>query len=154
MIRDILFPVGKYHEDVFWTWQAVARAEKVSVFDTPCYYYLQRGGSIMGEGYSVKRMDAIEAKRQRLEFLEKNFPELAQQARKDLSFSCLYHGQLALMHLEDTEKRQAIDQLEDIFGRTPLVTKGLSVTHKCWLMLAKCSFEICCKVRNILGVGL
>ena len=37
-IRDISFPVGKYHEDVFWSYQAVARARRVSVVDTPCYH--------------------------------------------------------------------------------------------------------------------
>ena len=42
LIRDIPFPVGKYHEDVFWTWRVIARAEKVSVVDTPCYFYVQR----------------------------------------------------------------------------------------------------------------
>ena len=48
LVKDILFPVGKYHEDVFWSYQVVACASMVSVFDTPCYYYTQRSGSIMG----------------------------------------------------------------------------------------------------------
>ena len=154
LVRDIPFPVGKYHEDVFWSYRAVARAKKVSVFDTACYFYVQRSGSIMGVGYSLKRLDAMEAKEQRLAFLEKEFPEIAQKARKDLAFSCLYHGQLALIHLKKPEKQQAVAQLKKVFGRLPLETKGLSTTHKCWLMLAKCSFEICCKARNKLGVGL
>ena len=153
LVRDIPFPVGKYHEDVFWSYRAVARAQKVSVFDTPCYFYLQHDGSIMGEGYSLKRLDAIEAKAQRLSFLENGFPEIAQKARKDLAFSCMYHGQLVLKHLEEPEKQQALEQLKNIFGKTPLELKGLSVTHKCWLVLAKCSFEICCKVRNLLKIG-
>jgi ATP-dependent DNA helicase RecQ len=59
LVRDIPFPVGKYHEDVFWSYRAVARAKKVSVFDNPCYFYVQRGSSIMGEAYSLKRLDAM-----------------------------------------------------------------------------------------------
>ena len=154
LVRDIPFPVGKYHEDVFWSYRAVARAKKVSVFDTACYFYVQRGSSIMGEAYSLKRLDAMEAKEQRLAFLEKEFPELAEKSKTDLMFSCLYHGQLALIHLKEPEKQQALEQLKNIFGRTPLELKGLSVTHKCWLMLAKCNFELCCKIRNLLGIGL
>ena len=49
LIKDILFPVGKYHEDVFWSYQAVDKANKVSVSDYIGYYYLQRNDSIMGE---------------------------------------------------------------------------------------------------------
>ena len=48
LIKDILFPVGKYHEDVFWSYQAVDRANKISVSDHIGYYYFQRSGSIMG----------------------------------------------------------------------------------------------------------
>ncbi len=62
MISDPLFPVGRYHENVFWTYLAVGRAGSVSVFDAPCYFYTQRSGSTMGEGYSLKRLDALEAK--------------------------------------------------------------------------------------------
>ena len=154
LIRDIPFPVGKYHEDVFWSYQVIARAKRVSVIDTPCYFYLQRSGSIMGEGYSLKRLDAIEAKKQRLEFLEKQFLELADKAKIDLAFSCLYHGQLAMKHLEGPEKHQAIGQMKEIIGRIPLKTKDLPVTHKCWIVFAKLNFEACCKVRNKLGIGL
>lgn len=153
-IRDIPFPVGKYHEDVFWSYRAIARAKKVSVFDTPCYFYIQRGGSIMGEGYSLKRLDAIEAKQQRLEFLKKEFPQQTHRASTDLLFSCVYHGQMAAKHLEGPEKQQAMDQLTSIVKGMPLETTGLSATHKCWIALAKRNFGLCCKIRNLLGIGL
>jgi len=154
LVWDILFPVGKYHEDVFWSYRAVARARKVSVFDTPCYYYVQRSGSIMGEGYSIKRLDALEAQQQRLEFLEKEFPQLVQRARTDFLFSGLYHGQLVLKHLEEPEKWRVLGMLKDIVAGMPLETAGLSATHKCWIALAKRNFELCCKIRNLLGIGL
>ena len=154
LIRDMLFPVGKYHEDVFWTWKAVAKARKVSVFDTPCYFYVQRSGSIMGEGYSLKRLDTIEAKKQRLAYLEGEFPALAEKAKTDLVFSCLYHGQQALKHLHGQEQRQAIEQLKAIVERVSLKTNGLSAAHKCWAVFAKINLEACCKVRNLLGIGL
>ena len=154
LIRDIQFPVGKYHEDVFWTGQAVARAEKVSIFDTPCYFYVQRSGSIMGSGYSLRRLDAVEAKCQRLSYLEKEYPHLAAPGRIELLFTCLYHGQLAMLHLEGAEKQQAIEKLKKTVEGTPAKTRGLSVTHKCWIALAKCSFELCCKVRNVLKIGI
>ena len=154
LIRDILFPVGKYHEDVFWTWQAVARAEKVSVFDTPCYSYLQRSGSIMAETYSLRRLDAVEAKRLRLEYLEREYPALVDHARVDLLFTCMYHCQLALRDLEKTEKKTVLLMLKPVVRACPIGSSRLPITHKCWLNLAKLNLKLCCKIRNWLGIGL
>ena len=153
-IRDIPFPMGRYHEDVFWTWQAVARAKRVSVFDTPCYFYVQRSGSIMAETYSLRRLDAVRAKRQRLEFLEKSYPNLADYARKDLLFTCVYHGQLALRDLQNRERKIAFAELETTIRNEKGNLPDLLFTHKCWLRLAKNNLRLCCMIRNQLGVGL
>ena len=158
LVRDILFPVGKYHEDVFWTWQAVARAEKVSIFDTPCYFYVQRGGSIMAERYSLRRLDALEAKVKRLEYMEREFPDLADWSRTDLLFSCMYHGQLAVKDLSGEEKKQAMACIRAIVKDCPSPSRQamskLPAMHRCWLYLAKANLLMACQVRNLLGVGL
>ena len=157
LIRNLPFPVGKYHEDVYWTWQAVARAEKVSVFDVPCYFYVQRSGSIMGESYSLRRLDAIEAKCQRLEFLRKEYPELTAAGQIDLLFSCMYHGQLALKALPKKERNQAFAVLEKAVAHcglpVPEEMKKLPFTHRCWIRMAKIALKSLCQVRNLLGIG-
>ena len=61
----ILFPKGKTNEDEFWTYQVFGKAKKVAKIPDILYFYFQRPGSIMGETYSLKRLDALEAKRQR-----------------------------------------------------------------------------------------
>lgn len=154
LVRDIPFPVGKYHEDVFWTWQAVARAGRVSVFDTPCYYYVQRNGSIMAERYSLRRLDAVEAKQQRLIFLEKECPSLVQQARKDLLFSCMYHGQLALRDLKGVDQTAALSRLKAAVKGCSGDLGDMRDTHKIWGLLAKYDIRLCCRIRNKLGIGL
>lgn len=154
IIRDLSFPVGKYHEDVFWTWQAVAKANKVSVFDTPCYYYVQRSGSIMAERYSLRRLDAIEAKQLRLCFVETEYPQLAELARKDLLFSCMYHGQWALRDLDAAQSAEVISRLRTIVRARCSSCGTMPLTHKCWAILARWNFALCCKVRNKLGTGL
>ena len=154
LIRDLPFPVGKYHEDVFWTWQAIARAEQVSVFDDPCYYYIQRSDSIMAERYSLRRLDAIEAKQQRLQFLETTYPHLAELGRKDLLFSCMYHGQLAMKDLDNTQKKTAFTKLQASIQSCSGSLGTLNVTHKAWSILAKLNLELCCKIRNHWHIGL
>lgn len=158
LVHDTLFPVGKYHEDVFWSYQAVARARKVSVIDRPCYYYIQRSGSIMGQGYSLKRLDAVEAKLQRLEFIKREFPELVSDAQVDLLFTCMYQGQLALKSLAADEKNQAVRHLCSAVKASGHLDKKelrkLQFTHRCWLRFAKMNIKLACSVRSILGVGL
>lgn len=154
LVRDIGFPVGKYHEDIFWTWQAVARAQKVSIFDTPCYYYVQRSGSIMAEKYTPRRLDAIEAKQQRLAFLIKEYPRISEYARKDLAFSCMYHGQLAIRDLDVSGRKAVLAKLKAVLKESTGCCGKMPATHKCWLLLAKLNMNICCKLRNKLGIGL
>lgn len=155
LICDIPFPVGKYHEDVFWSWQAIAKAQQISVFDTPCYFYLQRNSSIMGESYSLRRLDAIEAKYQRVEFLQIEFATLADLGRIDLLFTCLYHGQLALRSLPVPQRKQAMDTLTQTVRNCPHPSlRDLSITHRCWLYLARMNLSFACRIRNLLGIGL
>ena len=153
LIRDISFPVGKYHEDVFWTWQAVARADRVSVVETPCYYYVQRSGSIMGESYSLRRLDAVEAKQLRHAYLQEAYPSLAGISGIDLAFTCMYHGQLALRQLPETERNTALQRLRNVMKDCPTGGSRLPTKQKCWLLLAKLDLHLCCKIRNRLGIG-
>ena len=157
LIRDIPFAVGKYHEDVFWSWQAVARAGKISIFDTPCYYYLQRSGSIMGVGFSQKRLDALEAKCQRQAYLETQAPGLAATGRCDLFFSCLYMGQQVLLHLQGDDQKTAMEQVHSALAQYPLTTADLGtlpLKRRVWPMLARLSFPFTCKLRNFLKKGI
>ena len=152
-IRDIPFPVGKYHEDVFWSYQAVAKAQKVSVSDKVCYYYAQRSGSIMGEGYSLKRLDAVEAKDQRLGFIRQNSPDLVSVCETDLFFTCLYHGQMAIKYLDPTQAKQVLGTLKE---RTPVLccrSFHIPLKNRCWAMLSKINFEATCRIRSVLGIG-
>ena len=158
LIRDIPFPVGKYHEDVFWSYQAVARAQKVSVSDKIGYYYFQRSGSIMGERYSLKRLDAVEAKQQRLTYLREVNPKLIPIAQIDFFFTSLYHGQLSAKFLRSEEKKIAFSFLKKTISVCPKLTlsdiQHLSLSHKCWIYLGKFNFPLACWLRNILNVGM
>ena len=59
--NGILYPVGKLHEDVATTYRLCAAANRIAFIPLPCYYYVQRNNSIMGGGFSMKRLDLLEA---------------------------------------------------------------------------------------------
>ena len=153
-IRDITFPVGKYHEDVFWSYRAVGMADRVSVSDKVGYYYLQRDGSIMGEGYSIKRFDAVEAKVLRCTYVKDNFPELSPISLKDLWFSCIYQGQMALCGDDRTAVKQAVKHLNSIIKCNPICTDGFALKEKVWLLMARINFSLTCRIRSIIRIGL
>ena len=57
----IRYPAGKLHEDVATTYRLCAAADRIAFTPMPCYYYVQRKGSIMGGSFSEKRLDLLEA---------------------------------------------------------------------------------------------
>ena len=155
LIREIPFPVGKCHEDVFWSYQAVGRARKVSVFDTPCYFYLQRGGSIMGSGYSPKRLDALEARTERMGYLEMEFPALVEEGKRELWFFCMYLLQMAMKNLDGEALMSTKNRVRKAIKEVRPVSAGnISLKQRLWLNLSQVSFEGTCRLRNMLGIGL
>lgn len=157
LVRDIPFAVGKCHEDVFWSWQVIARAQKVSVFGTSCYRYLQRSGSIMGEKFSRKRLDAIEAKCLRHDYLKLHYPELVPAALCGMHFECMYFGQQALRTLPKQEYTPVLEQLRCTIAEHPIdqdVLRSRKLSHRVWLRLAQASLPTACRVRNLLKIGL
>ena len=154
LVRDILFPKGKCHEDVFWSYQAVGKAKKVSISDYIGYYYLQRGGSIMGAGYSLKRLDAVEAKVQRCAYIQERFPALSPLAVKDLWLTCIYQGQLAMRTLGKAEAEKILAYFENVIETHPFQMEGCSAKERLWLNMAKSSLAVACRIRNALKIGL
>lgn len=157
IIKGIPFEKGKYHEDVFWSYQAIGNAESVSIIDYIGYYYWQHAESIMGEKYSLKRLDAVEGKCNRQEYFRKYFPELESKALIDLWFTCLYQGQAVLRELKKGEKAQALEFLNKVLCKYPITKneiKDLNITHCIWILLAEISFIKTCQIRNLLKVGV
>ena len=156
-IKDIAFEVGKYHEDVYWSYQAIGNANRVSLIDYIGYFYFQRPGSIMGERYSLKRLDAIEAFERRYQYIKRYFPELEREAKLSVVGNCIYYGQMVLRYLPREERRQAMRYLNEVKDRYPIKHEEYAdqkITHRLWLDLSKISLNLVCKTKNALGIGL
>ena len=61
----------------------------------------------MHQRFSLKRVEALQAKLQRLEWLQQHMPAMEQEARADLIMTCLYVMQGSLKHLRGEELKQA-----------------------------------------------
>ncbi len=156
VVEGILFEKGKYHEDEFWSYQVFERVQKYATISYVGYNYFQRADSIMGETYSLKRLDAVQAKAERQKFLEKEMSELATYGRVNLIFTCLYHGQLAMQQLDGQERKNALKYLKAITYSNKLNNTDLMdipFMHKFWLRLSQIAFVFTCKLRNVCGIG-
>ena len=156
VIADIMFPKGKTNEDEFWTYQAFGNAKKVAKISDVLYFYFQRPGSIMSETYSLKRLDALEAKLQRQQYIDSEFPKLSQQARLNLFGSCIYAGQMSLIHLSVEQRSIAKAKINEIVRQCGISFKecaSVDGSNKVWFTLAKASFWGTCKIKNLLKKG-
>lgn len=156
MIGNITFPKGKTNEDEFWTYQIFGRAKKVVKISDVLYNYYQRSGSIMGAGFSLKRLDALEAKIRRQEYLECYFPKLKEEAKINLYFSCVYAGQMTLRFLVNQEKKIAKEQIDRYVKLCKLQNDevtALTGGSKFWYQILRKHFWLGCKLRNITGRG-
>lgn len=156
LVLDVPFPFGKLNEDEFWTYQIFGRAKRVTKINKTMYYYFQRSGSIMGAGFNLRRLDALEGKYNRQQYIEKYYPTLASQARIDLFSSCIFSGQSTLKYLRNPEKEQAISKINQYVKGCKLSQSELNSIqgkNRFWYSFADKSFWLCCKVRSVTGIG-
>lgn len=155
VIEGILFEKGKHHEDDFWTYQIFDRIEKLTVVERPMYYYLQRSGSIIGTGYTIKRLDGLEARFLRMLYLQK-YPELAALTRQNLILDCMWHYQSVKTHLSGQEQETALVKIRKTMNNCPAVPlRQLTgkTTHKVWYLLFKTMPELIAWMRSKIGIG-
>ena len=156
--RDVItvpFEVGKFHEDVFWTYQIIANCKKLAHVNVPLYFYFQRNESIMGQNYSVKRLDAVEAAAQRCRFVIERFPQLASLAKYTIVGDCMYHHQ-QLLRAPYIDKKyrvwvQNLARIGDGFWKS---TNSFSTKQIMWLRGYLTTPNIICRIRNLLRIGL
>lgn len=158
LVKDILFPIRKYHEDVFWSYLVVGRARRVCVFDRPCYHYVQRSGSIMSEKYSLKRLDSLEAKFMMVQYIEDNMPELKNIAKMELWFSCIYAMQMLMYYCPRETVEIGERAIKEIVKKNKVKfsdvnLKEIRIKRFIWFIMSKLSFIGTCKIRNRLGIG-
>lgn len=157
ILEGICFPEGKLIDDEFWTYRVIGRARKLVHINDRLYAYRQQNESVMHEEFSLKRIQAIEAKKERLEFIADKFPRLYWEAHNNLWLSCLYMEQMSLKYLSVDDAEQAKKIIIQTMKEYPLLSSEIvkmSPAYVVWGLLSKISFTFVCKVRNKLNIGI
>ena len=156
VIQDIQYDVGKIHEDVFWLYRCFGSAERIIKINHTLYFYLQRKSSTTGQGYSLKSLDYLDEKWNGLLYVEKNYPELALQAKLNFFGSCMYMMQCVIKYMSGSEKRQAIAIIRNYKKKCHLKFKDIKAVQgsiKKYYYLAKINIYLCSKLRAELNIG-
>ena len=152
VVVDTRFPVGTKIDDEYFTYQLLGRAKKLVRSDKICYAYRQQADSVMHQGYSLKQVEALEAKRQRLDWLGQNMPNLTEQAKEELILNCVYAMQGSLKHLkgDDLVKAKLLirENLNAALPHTPGADTGF--LRRVLLKLAPGHPELTARLLNFL----
>lgn len=87
MFKDVRYPVGKHHEDVFTTYKLIAQCQKIFVGEEKYYYYRIRTDSIMTSTFNKKHMDSIKGNEERARFVKQNYPKLQKFANAGILYA-------------------------------------------------------------------
>ncbi len=143
MVEGVAFPVGKLIDDEFWTYRVIGRA-KFLVHSSACMdAYRQSPGSAMRRPFSVRRLQGLDAKQERLAFLRERFPALTELGRRDLLFTCLMCMQGSLRYLRGEELIAAREKIRRTLDRLGKVAwdGSAGVKRNVLLWLAQRSME-------------
>lgn len=140
VLSGLIFPQGKLHEDILYTYQALERATAIAYLELPLYNYrCNRKDSILKSRFSIKRLDAIEMRVQRLHFIEIDHPSMSFLAKQELITKCCYNMREAWIALPESRKSVFL-YLSSVLSRLDLTReewKQLKFSHKAWTFFAK-----------------
>lgn len=156
IVKGLFFEKGKCNEDEFWTYKAVDRAEKIIQIEDVCYYYFFREDSIINKTYKIQRLDALEARYERMKYLEK-YPDIYGIAKRRLVFNCMYHYQKGLYFLSGVELKVLKSKIKAIYKDIPINKEDIyqyTIKEKIWFYISKVSFDLVCRIRNKFGYGV
>ena len=151
-VGDIRFPEGNLIDDEFFTYKVLGNARKLAHSCACMYAYRQQSGSAMHKPYSLRRLQGIDAKLQRLGYFEQRFPGLVREAKADLLMTCLGAMQGCLRSLNGEEMDAARKKMNEIMKQiTPLeIPEGTPLKRKLLLKAAGKHLEQTAKALNFL----
>ena len=154
VMDGIRFPTDKKIDDEFFTYRALGNANTLIHSTKVCYAYRQQPESVMHSMPVEKRIQAVEAKTQRHTYIKAHFPELTNLSARDLWFTCIYQGQLAVRESQPTEAKRTMAYLEGVLADNPLRSHAGNLKETMWLTMANIDLLEACKIRNTLHIGL
>jgi len=151
VVEQVVFEVGKYHEDEFWSCQVLGNAKTIVSSNYKLYGYRQRSDSIMNQSYCYKHLDLLDARVQRLEYFKRYYTEFVITAKCNLRFECIRAMQFCMQYLEGQEFADGKKRILKVVKENPLMYKDykhLPKGRQVWCFLSNLAFLTTCRIRN------
>lgn len=156
LLDSLKFPKGKYHEDEFWTYRVLDRANRVAHTNMPYYGYRLRSESITTQKYTSRHLDFLDGRGERLEYMEEKYPQFQSLERTNMRFECIRSMQLCYLHMEGEELKTCKERIYRLVKKYPVRRKDykmLPIGRQVWCLLSNVTFDGTCKLRNALHYG-
>lgn len=152
--RDILknesFPVGRFHEDEFFTYRILAKAPTLAYVDAQLYYYYQRSGSIMNS-VSIRHLDVLDAGLERMTFLQQSFPKLYHSDKAGFCVACVsyYRFSSKIPETERSKYKKKIRECRSVVSFSFSELFAYSAKELVYVIGSGLCIDIFCKILNI-----
>lgn len=152
IFSNLRYPKRKLHEDAFIICRVLEQATKIVEVEHHGYNYLQREGSIMNSDFTLKHLDAVEARMVRVQFYisERMYPEALENLVSLLQV--LYKGYRMLdMTILENKNKVTMLSSEVKSKYIQLLCKPGKIKYKIAILLFitnKSIFGFCCTKRG------
>lgn len=131
IFEEVQYPEGKVHDDEFTVHHIVQATNKIVFTDAVLYYYYHNPDSFMNETYNLKRMDAVEAMRERfIFFIDNEYNQFQSRALNTYMHLLIIHYNLLKKHLpEEKMKRKELIEIyrKDFVNYQDLIAKKMKI---------------------------
>lgn len=137
--ENILFPVGRIHEDLATTYKLFANANQAIYLNYIGYVYVKQNNSILTSRYYKKRLDAFLSWEEILIFMQKKYPQIYCGVNACFTYSCIDHIYGILNQVEDKviQKRylNKIKKIMEIYYRDIIKNNKITFKYKYMITL-------------------
>ena len=156
-IDSVYFPEGKKIDDEFWMYKVLGRAKQLVHCNEKLYAYRQQDNSVMHMLKPENRIQAIEAKVCRHQYIKEKFPRLTLMSYNCLVMSCVYQVQKVYRTGTEDDVRKVLEYCQKVLRENPFKKDKFKRIHEkqeIWISMAKMSLVFTCRIRNLLKIGL
>ena len=150
MLAGERYPVGRLHEDEFFTYRILDKAQRLVYVEAPLYNYLQRSGSIMQTPSPKRVVDAMDAYYERLVYFSEKDPAFAPRLKGGYCISCalFYHGAMKADTPEAKQIKQHIRACRKRISVSPRELRQCTMKHQYYILGTRLCMGAVCKILD------
>ena len=156
-IKNVYFPEGKKIDDEFWMYKVIGRAKQLVHCNEKLYAYRQQDNSVMHMLKPENRIQAIEAKGYRHQYIKEKFPRLTLMSYDCLVMSCIYQIQRVYRTGTKDDVQKVLEYSKKVLRENEFKKRkfrGIHEKQEIWVSMAEISLAFTCRIRNLLKIGL